>query len=58
MHTSRTYEVKMTLARKPRRIKADGRRIKDFVWDKERKTVTFCAGHPDTAQPLEVKIKL
>lgn len=58
MHNSRTYEVKMTLARKPRRIKADGRRIKDFVWDKERKTVTFCAGHPDTAQPLEVKIKL
>ncbi|MBQ1168227.1 MAG: DUF5110 domain-containing protein [Bacteroidales bacterium] len=58
MHTSRTYEVKMTLARKPRRIKADGRRIKDFVWDKERKTLTFCAGHPDTAQPLEVKIKL
>ena len=58
MHASRTYEVKMTLDRKPRRVKVEGKKVKDVVWDKARKTATFCAEHPDTAQPLEIKIKL
>ena len=58
MHANRTYEVKMTLDRKPRRVRVAGKKVKDIFWDKERKTATFCAEHPDTAQPLEVKIKL
>jgi alpha-glucosidase (family GH31 glycosyl hydrolase) len=58
MHASRTYDVKMTLDRQPRRVKVAGKRVKDVVWDKERKVVTFCAEHPDTAQSLEIKIKL
>ena len=58
MHASRTYEVKMTLDRKPRRVKVAGKKVKGVIWDKERKIATFCAAHPDTAQPLEVKVRL
>ena len=58
MHTSRTYEMKVTLPKVPRRVKVDGKRVRKVEWDRERKVFTFCAEHPDTAQPLEVKIKL
>ena len=58
LHTGRVYEMKITLERKPRSISSGLTRIKEYEWDDERSILTFCAVHPDTAQPLEIKIKL
>ena len=57
MHTSRVYEVKVTLKRAPRRIRVGGRRVRNFEWDNEKKVATFFAEHPDTAMPLTIRIR-
>ncbi|MBP5505606.1 MAG: DUF5110 domain-containing protein [Bacteroidales bacterium] len=57
MHASRTYEMKVTLKRMPRRVKVDGKRVRHIEWDKETKVLTFCAEHPDTAKPLSIRIR-
>ena len=57
MHTSRVYEVKVTLKRAPRKIRVGGRKVRNFEWDREKKVVTFFAEHPDTAMPLTIRIR-
>ena len=57
MHTSRVYEVKVTLKRAPRKIRVGGRRVRNFEWDREKKVATFFAEHPDTAMPLTIRIR-
>lgn len=57
MHSSRTYEMKVTLPRKPRSVKVAGEKIKDFSYD-EKGVLSFCATHPDTAAPLEINVRL
>ena len=57
MHSSRTYEMKVTLPRKPRSINVSGEKVKDFDYGPDG-ILSFFASHPDTGQPLQVKIKL
>lgn len=57
MYASRVYEMKVTLARKPRSVKVAGKKVKDFTYD-GRGTLNFIAEHPDTAQSLEMEIRL
>ncbi len=57
MYASRVYEMKVTLARKPRSVKVAGKKVKDFTYD-GRGVLTFTAEHPDTAQSLEMEIRL
>lgn len=57
MHANRVYEMQITLDRSPRSIRVGDTRIKKFEWDKQRRVVTFFAEHPDTAQPLAIRIR-
>lgn len=57
MHASRVYEMKLTLKKVPRRVRVNGKRVRKMEWDREKKVLTFFAEHPDTSEPLSIRIR-
>ncbi|MBO4417567.1 MAG: DUF5110 domain-containing protein [Bacteroidales bacterium] len=57
MHASRVYEMKVTLKKIPRRIRVNGKRVRNMEWDRTTKVATFWVEHPDTSKPLAIRIR-
>ncbi len=57
MYASRVYEMKLTLKKVPRRVRVNGKRVRKMEWDREKKVLTFFAEHPDTSEPLSIRIR-
>ncbi|MBQ7457870.1 MAG: DUF5110 domain-containing protein [Bacteroidales bacterium] len=57
MHAGRVYEMKVTLKKIPRRVRANGKRVRNMEWDRTTKVATFWVEHPDTSKPLAIRIR-
>ena len=57
MHASRVYEMKVTLKKIPRRVRVNGKRVRNMEWDRTTKVATFWVEHPDTSKPLAIRIR-